>query len=83
MLKDVVCAHNTESGCKLFKNYQGPYCRMFSRNNFSQLGTTVHLSLTIIKIGSFFWNDITQLIRDKPSKKMFRKALSRWYLAQY
>ena len=34
-------------------------------------------------IGSFFWNDIPQLIRDKPSKKMFRKALSRWYLAQY
>ena len=34
-------------------------------------------------IGSFFWNDIPQFIRDKPSKKMFRKALSRWYLAQY
>ena len=31
--------------------------------------------------GSFFWNDILQFIRDKPSKKMFRKALSRWYLA--
>ena len=34
-------------------------------------------------IGSFFWNDIPQSIRDKPSKKMFRKALLRWYLAQY
>ena len=34
-------------------------------------------------IGSFFWNDILQSIRDKPSKKMFRKALLRWYLAQY
>ena len=34
-------------------------------------------------IGSFFWNDIPQFIRDKRSKKMFRKALSRWYLAQY
>ena len=33
--------------------------------------------------GSFFWNDIPQSIRDKPSKKMFRKALLRWYLAQY
>ena len=27
-------------------------------------------------IGSFFWNDIPQSIRDKPSKKMFKKALS-------
>ena len=34
-------------------------------------------------IGYFFWNDIPQFIRDKPSKKMFRKALLRWYLAQY
>ena len=34
-------------------------------------------------IGSFFWNDIPQSIRDKPSKKMFRKALLRWYFAQY
>jgi len=34
-------------------------------------------------IGSFFWNNIPQSIRDKPSKKMFRKALLRWYLAQY
>ena len=34
-------------------------------------------------IGSFFWNDIPQSIRDKPSKKMFRKALLRWYPAQY
>ena len=33
-------------------------------------------------IGSFFWNDIPQFIWDKPTKKMFRKALSRWYLAQ-
>jgi len=32
-------------------------------------------------IGSFFWNDIAQSIRDKPSKKMFSKALIRWYLA--
>jgi len=34
-------------------------------------------------IGSFFWINIPQSIRDKPSKKMFRKALLRWYLAQY
>ena len=34
-------------------------------------------------IGSFLWNDIPQSIRDKPSKKMFKKALLRWYLAQY
>ena len=34
-------------------------------------------------IGSFFWNDIPQSIRDKPYKKMFRKALFRCYLAQY
>ena len=34
-------------------------------------------------IGRFFWNSIPQLIRDKPSKKIFRKALLRWYLAQY
>ena len=34
-------------------------------------------------IGSFFWNDILQFIREKPSKKLFRKALLRWYLAQY
>jgi len=26
---------------------------------------------------------IPQSIRDKPSKKMFSKALIRWYLAQY
>ena len=23
------------------------------------------------------------IVRDKPSKKMFKKALLRWYLAQY
>ena len=34
-------------------------------------------------IESFFWNDIPQYIGDKPSKKMFKKALLRWYLAQY
>ena len=34
-------------------------------------------------IGSLFWNDIPQSIRDKLSKKMFRKALLRWYPAQY
>ena len=34
-------------------------------------------------IGSFFWNVIPQSIRDKLSKKMFIKALLRWYLAQY
>ena len=34
-------------------------------------------------IGSLFWNDIPQSIREKPSKKMFRKALLRWYPAQY
>ena len=34
-------------------------------------------------IGCFFWNDILHFIRDKPSKKIFRKALLRWYLAQY
>ena len=34
-------------------------------------------------IGSFFWNVIPQSIRDKLSKKMFKKALLRWYLAQY
>ena len=28
-------------------------------------------------IGSFFWNVILQCIRDKPSKKMFKKALLR------
>ena len=34
-------------------------------------------------IGSFFWNDIPQSIRDKPPKKMFKKALLRWYLYLY
>ena len=34
-------------------------------------------------IGSFYWNYFPQFIRDKPSKKMFRKAVLRWYLAQY
>ena len=34
-------------------------------------------------IGSLFWNDIPQSIREKPSKKMFRKALLRWYSGQY
>ena len=34
-------------------------------------------------IERFFGNSIPQLIRDKPSKKMFRKALLPWYLAQY
>jgi len=34
-------------------------------------------------IGSFFWNNIPQSIRDKPSKRTFRKALLRWYLLQY
>ena len=34
-------------------------------------------------IGSFLWNVIPQSIRDKLSKKMFKKALLRWYLAQY
>ena len=32
---------------------------------------------------SQFWNNIPQPIRDKPSKKLFRKALLLWYLAQY
>ena len=34
-------------------------------------------------IGGFFWNNILQSVRNKPSKKMFRKALLCWYLAQY
>ena len=34
-------------------------------------------------IGSLFWNDIPQSIRDNKSKKMFRKALLCWYPAQY
>ena len=34
-------------------------------------------------IATFFWNDIPQFIRDKTSRKIFRKALLRWYLAQY
>ena len=34
-------------------------------------------------IGCFFWNNIPDFIRDKPSKKLFRKALLPWYLAQY
>ena len=34
-------------------------------------------------IGSLFWNDIPQSNREKPSKKMFRKALLRWYPGQY
>ena len=35
-------------------------------------------------IGRFLWNSIPQLIRDKPSKKLFRKlTLLRLYLAQY
>ena len=34
-------------------------------------------------IGCFFWNNIPEFIRDKPSKKLFRKALLHWYLAQY
>ena len=34
-------------------------------------------------IGCFFWNNIPDFIRDKPSKKLCRKALLRWYLAQY
>ena len=34
-------------------------------------------------IGCFFWNGIPQFIRDKPSKKIFKKALLRCYLAQY
>ena len=32
-------------------------------------------------IGCFFWNHIPHFIRNKPSKKIFRKALLRWYLA--
>ena len=34
-------------------------------------------------IGSFFWKNIPQFLGDKPSRRIFRKALSRWYLAQY
>ena len=36
-------------------------------------------------IGCFFWNNIgiINFIRDKLSKKLFRKALLHWYLAQY
>ena len=39
--------------------------------------------LIVTLLGSFFWNDIPQSIRDKSSKKKFKKALLRWYLAQY
>ena len=51
--------------------------------SFNQV--TIPLFQTYLRrfLGSFFWNDIPQSIRDKPSKKMFRKALLRWYPAQY
>ena len=45
------------------------------RTNLRRFGLSI--------IGRFFWNDIPQSIRDKPSNKMFKKALSHWYLAQY
>lgn len=34
-------------------------------------------------IGSFFWNDNPQFLEDKSPRKMFRKALWQWHLAQY
>ena len=33
--------------------------------------------------GSFFWNNSPQFLEDKPSRKMFRKALLHRHLAQY
>ena len=32
--------------------------------------------------GKFFWNNIPQTVKDKPTKRMFRKALYRYHLAQ-
>ena len=61
----------------------------YSTRSASSNQVTIPLFQTYLRrfcpsiIGSFFWNDIPQSIRDKPSKKMFRKALLRWYLAQY
>ena len=34
-------------------------------------------------IGIFFWNNSPQILEDKPSRKMFRKALLHRHLAQY
>ena len=61
----------------------------YSTRSASSNQVTIPLFQTYLRkfcpsiIGSFFWNDIPQSIRDKPSKKMFRKALLRWYPAQY
>ena len=61
----------------------------YSTRSASSNQVTIPLFQTYLRrfcpsiIGSFFWNDIPQSIRDKPSKKMFRKALLHWYPAQY
>ena len=34
-------------------------------------------------IGIFFWNNSPQFLEDKPSRKIFRKALLHRHLAQY
>ena len=61
----------------------------YSTRSASSNQVTIPLFQTYLRrfcpsiIGSFFWNDIPQSIRDKPSKKMFIKALLHWYPAQY
>ena len=46
-----------------------------SWSNLGKVCTTI--------IGRYIWSDITQPISEKPTKQLFKKALSHYYLSQY
>ena len=50
--------------------------------------TTLNQRINIRKfcptvIGCYYWNDIPLSIRNKPTRKLFKKALYQYYFAQY
>ena len=49
---------------------------------FRPLTHIINLSLKHV-IGCYYWNDIPLSIRDQTTKKLFKRALFNYYLAQY
>lgn len=60
----------------------------FTRSASAQQLHTPHSRINIRKfcptvIGKYYWNDLPLSIRNKSSKMLFKKALKKYYLAQY
>ena len=60
----------------------------FTRSASAQQLHIPHSRINIRKfcptvIGKYYWNDVPLSIRNKSSKIMFKKALKKYYLAQY